>query len=743
MQPVRKQQKWKKQALSNPQRDRNSISTRLRLALDHIQRREYQAGLELLDAESRNGNDPATQSKILAAVGCSENKRGNLESALEAQAKAETTGNGPRNWLSPALAQFLILLKDLRTEEASQKAGKILVKARQQEAAHAASLVAAEANANLGQAVTFEGLPHRVSFVATRLAVGFLQNGYVQEAETYYNQALASNPQGASRARQGLAEIAFRKRDFVRSEDWAAQAMAVGKHQAKTLPALEVYLKALTAQNKPTDAPELLRGYASSKNGVSRRALYLIVRHLRSCDEAGWKKTVSDWLSKTGKKDFVIEAEIRKIILSDLRVQNANSQDILSAAEGLLAVEGLSFAEWVFAAKQAFKAGLASNDPSRNAKGFVAEGIRKFGEVRRADVHHRLARTALDCGRLDLARDLYQAALTAAKPKDEVWGMASWSLAKLLEKQKDHSGAARLFLSIYNNQLGKERFRMVALVAWAKALLHAGREEEILGRQREFAEATGRITDYVLLLDMAWQLANAPHGLNALAAQILGRGKELALAAADGAKDPADARVALFTLSRRLADFRKDGEIVRIWEDLPDETKEWLWSEDSVFWEYVGYVFRSYRKLKRFSDALALSKAYLDDASTPACGVAELAVLEGLLYLAEGDKDSAFRQLERAIRTAPHHVMSAYAYYWLAIRQRKAGDKISSAKTASKIGLCVGNAPGLFWQKGLRRRGLLLEHDLDSAKVSSMVGEKEAKNMEGSLEKIEKDLDRV
>lgn len=242
------------------------------------------------------------------------------------------------------------------------------------------------------------------------------------------------------------------------------------------------------------------------------------------------------------------------------------------------------------------------------------------------------------------------------------------------------------------------------------------------------------------MLDTARFLIRAPGELNALAPLLLARGKNLALQVIETSQNPPAARKAWFTLTRRLADFGANHEIIALWEGFDDDFIEWIWSSDEYFWEGLEYVIRSYRTVGLSSTAKQLAQSYLEHPSTPPQGVARLATQLALMELRLRRIEEAFNHFDLVVKVAPKHVMAAYAYYWNAIRCWSVGDISGAERIAANIKFCLGPNPGLFWQKSLRTRGTMLENRLDIHAIAASSEYGHLETLQEEYEKIQEDL---
>jgi len=726
-----------------PQEDKDPLSTRLREATIAIRHRHFEKALTILDRLAQiQALSASRKVQILSAIGDCELDRLDFQSALKAYKKAEqTSGDDPRTWLRPAMAQVRVHLKNLAIEKAQKKAEGILERSVAEQDTCRSKLLWAKARAQAGLTVSFEGLPHRAGMVAFRLGNLFLLEGYIDEAEPFFGWSIVATPKSA-KAKIGLAEISLRRLEWPDAHQFAWEAIRDGSFSAKTLPAVPIFLTACVRLGLDPLPAELVRGFSQSASPVRDKAMLATVSCLRSLGREEWTRLAKDYLSAKKPNDEIVRTEVAKLLLSEARRSDLPASLVQARAMEVIESPHLSFGEWSSAAKLLLRA-KPPEERSNCVDVLISNAIDQFGPKRASSARHRIARTLIELGALEMAIHLLRKAFEDAPRDSQIWGQARWALGDLLEKQVHHLEAARQFLAIMENRHTEDRFRILATVRWAVNSVKADDLESLLAKKPDFEKAMGRLSDYVILLDSAQQLTKAPRELNSMAPGLLKRGSGMALDLIRKSSDPAEVRKAWYLLTRRWADFRKDKEIVALWQSFSDEQKERIWSLEDRFWEGVGYIFRSYRVLKRSSEAYATAREYITHPSTPPEGHAHLGTLCALAQIQDGKSAEAIEGLEQVILLAPGHVMSAYAYYWLALVSQKTNALARRDRLAKQIPLCVGEAPGLFWQKSLRIRGFILENNLELSVALQKFGDAQSDQIGVALDQIQEDLGRV
>ena len=113
-------------------------------------------------------------------------------------------------WFRPWLGEVRSLLKSGNVAGALDRAAALVAQAVSAEAAFAQLTAQAQAALNAGGPVTIPPRPPRASVVASRLGRIFFLEGELDAARQLFASAGQLNPNGGTRARLGLAEVALR-----------------------------------------------------------------------------------------------------------------------------------------------------------------------------------------------------------------------------------------------------------------------------------------------------------------------------------------------------------------------------------------------------------------------------------------------------------------------------------------------------------------------------------------------------
>lgn len=728
-----------------PPADKKAFSSMLRQIGEHLEGGDFAAALSKADRLLADASlAPADQGRVLALVGDGEFKRGRFVEAgsIQLQAASKSIGD-PNLWLRPYVGYVLSLLKVPRVEEA-------LVMAR-----HAVKVAEAkmeEFDEYVGQAdqsVETDGfadvpsVPPRVSVVATRMGFLFLQEGEPEAAEEFFIRAIATTPDGACRALQGLAMVALARGDCPRAIKMTTRAILWGRYRAKTLPAWPVLVAARRQLGGWRISDRLIEDLDAAKAGVRSRAILSIVRELRKNDMRQWREVAERWSSREGSQFPIIETEIRKMILSSAKAEPGNAADKREKAERLLEMPDLSPREWLTGAKELVRANLWEGRPV-DIEQLVATAAGVFGQDFAPRARHSLALSCMMAKRHDLARPMLQANVRQVASDDPQWGKSVWALARMESFLGDHAVAAALYRQFADESSIDIRFRLQAQLLWCKALIAAGQPGPILEARSLMAATLGGVQDPDILMNFARQLQFAPGELRIWGQQLFEQGKQMALKQFAEAASPSVAIAILFKLSRRqVRDFWRSQEVVAFWEGLPQDKRDWLWSGDRDFWEYLGQVFEAYARMGNLQEAEAFANDFLDDPASPAGRLPLLGIPLARRLMLSGRVAEGLKLFERMARLAPTHPRCAEAWYWLALAAHKQGETGEVEKCAARIRAAQGLQVGMLDEWNLDARAFLLLANLDPAAVDPQAVNYTPDYLQGQLQAINGDLRRL
>jgi len=678
---------FRKRAPGN-QTDHQVLSGRLRAVATEWGKGRFADALSALDTLSGGADLTADRKcQIASLAGQVLLAQGRFAAAAETFQKAWQLGKQtPEAWFGAALGRVLAQLRNVDAAAALVTGKKALaqaVNARE----HFAGLAAAapQALAQTGS-VRVDRAPIRASVAAFRLGQQFWDEGEPETAAWFFAEARRLEPDGACRARIALARVALGNEDFQGAYAGAKGALLQGQFHAKTFPAWPVLIAAARKLGRSGVESALVNGLAQATPTVRGRARLVIAKELRAYGDPAWK-------------DFaVVQPGDGDILAAEFRKLNSADSGSLAAAEQLLATPNLGPSEWLGAAKAVVARRLAAKaDPALAAT--LADGLARHGADSREAFRHGLALACVQAKRPDLA-------LTLLPGNTDV--KSAWLRARLLRDAGDLAASAAGFQAIATRADSPERFRLLAGVEAMRCLVLAGDEQALAEAAPQVLAAAQNIRDYVLLLDLARQMTQAPAELADHAGEVFARGEALAKVGFAAAEQPAVALEILFKLTRRQCDFGRYAAIVQAWEQLPERTRDWLWTRDGLYWQYLGLVTTAYRARNRIAEADALSEKYLEDAATPPNGLAELGIPHALSLITRDNTASAFDWLDWLAWQAPTYPLCAYAHYWLALRAEKSGDTARRDACLQALALALGSSLGMSWKQALDAKRRLL-----------------------------------
>ena len=196
-----------------------------------------------------------------------------------------------RIWIRPAMGEIRALLSAVRPEEALVCADEVWKRARQYHADLEAQMSTTNQELRKGGKIRVAKRPIRPSVILSGLGNAFLDEGYINSARDFYQQAVLTSPNGASRARQGLAQIALAEDRNSDAEQYARESIQMGKFQAKTVAAWPMSVGARFKQGKNPLDEELFTSLNLNRDGrVRARAVHAIVKALRAHGDERWQK---------------------------------------------------------------------------------------------------------------------------------------------------------------------------------------------------------------------------------------------------------------------------------------------------------------------------------------------------------------------------------------------------------------------------------------------------------------------
>jgi hypothetical protein len=693
----------KNQPTNQPVHD--EISEELRKASELIAAGKYADALAVLDAlASDYSTIPERKCQIAALSAQAQLMQGKFGAAANTYAAAWELGDQTNvAWFSAALGQVRAQLRNVDVDNAFAAAQDALRQA--QDLFNQFGSLTSTVGATVAQSgsASVARAPIRPSVAAFRLGQQFWEEGEPENALWFFTKATEIEPQGACRARIVIANIALQNEAFQEAYDGARAALLMGHFHAKTLSAWPVLIAAAQKLGRAGIEPTLISGLAQATPSVRGRARLVIARTLRAYNDPAWVELAA--APPAEDRHSILRAEFVKMkVASATSSPDSIAVDLDQATAAFLATPNLGPKEWLAAAKSTLTNQLASDEQPQPAA-LIAQGVSRYGEQSRATIAHGLALACQKANRADLALEILRPIASSAATGRPA---SVWLLAQLEAEQGNLSLAISKFAILSSRQDIAQRFRMLATLEWARLVVQSGDNQSLASAGPQLVAASQSIQDYELLLDLARQMTMAPGEIAQQASVVFNRGQDLANQAFGVQQDPQGALEILFKLARRQSDFGAYAAITQAWEQLSETKRDWLWCRSGIYWQYLALVAAAYRITNRQPAADALSEKYLEDTATPANGLAEIGIPHALSLLARGDMASAFDWFDWIIWQAPTHVLSAYAYYWLALRADKSGDLNDVQNRVQALHLSLGSSFGLAWMKELDARAQLL-----------------------------------
>ena len=688
--------------------------------------------------------DDESRSRILALVADSECMRGRFEEAAQIYLQASTICiSHHRLWLRPLLGHVRALLKVPRVDLALTMARHVLDVAVGKMDQFDRAVQTANRNLGDNQAVEVPPLPQRISVVASRLAQLFMQEGEPEIAAEFYGRAVQASPRGGNRAKQGLAKLALAQGDFSKALELSHEAIRQGKYQVKTIPAWPVLISARRRMGGWKIGEKLISGLDGAPAEVRARAILVIVAELRKNDMRQWRNVAERWLPREGNRFPIIAAEIRKLILASDKTDLQANAVKFADAQSLLRTPGLSPQEWLMAAKEVVRSGFAEGE-SPNLDALLRSARREYGAEFVPKARHGLALACLEAQRQSEARSMLGINVQECAPINKVWAKSVWALAGLETASGSPVSAAALYRRVFEEETVAPRFRLQAQLLWVEALLAVGQSEACAEAVPLMDAVLEKVDDFNVLMNFARQLRMGPPEFASRAEQLFARAETLALRALEKTRHPELAASILFRLSRRqVIDFGRSAKTLETWESFDATKRDWLWSEASDFWEYMGLVFEAYVRSGQAQTAVRFARELLADPATPPHGAPCVGIPFARRLMEGGEPIEGLALFNRLAQTAPHHGLCAWAWYWLALEAHRLGDRDKARENAANVRKAQGVQAGTWNEWQLDMRALLLLADLELTRLDVQAVRYEASLLREQQRQITDDLARL
>ncbi len=737
-------QRFRKRLYRAP-KDKTQLSILLREIGKDVHGENIAAGLHKADRELADSSvEQEDQARILAVVADSQFKQGRFARAAQLYMRSATmTVRHERLWLRPLIGHVGALLKIPQVAQARLMALHAVAVAKKKMEDFDRHVRLANRTIAEQRVVFSVAVPPRVSVVATRMANLFLYEGEPQIADELFVLAIKESPGGANRAQQGLAKTALARGDYAQAMQLAANCIRTGNYRAKTLSAWAIVVSARRKLGGWRISDRLLDGLKKAPAGLRARTVLTIARELRNNDMRQWREIADRWLQAEGADFPIIQAELRKMILSSEKTCLGNASERVTGANRLLETGGLSPREWLSAVKELVKARLGDGSQV-DLKPYMMEGRAKYGPDFAEQTALSLGVTCIKAKRGDLARALLRKNAETLEKKQAVWGKSIWALAELERGQGNHAAAAARYRDYFQEESMPVRFRLQAQIRWAEALISAGQPGALLASRPLIMATLRGIKEPDVLMNFARQLPTLTPELEEWSYELFGQGASLALEQFQKAEHPDTAVKMAFILARRqINDFDRAADAIRLWEGFDDKKKAWLWSNSTIFWEYLGLLVKAYVLEGQCPQAESFALHWLSDPATPPGGVVQIGIPYGKLLINSQRFGDALVLFDRLLTEAPMNPSCAYAWYWKALEAHKKNTPDERNRCIECLRRATGDQGGVPTQKDLYGKAMLLWADMDVARVEAQSTPFAAAELEILRTHLEGDLKRL
>jgi tetratricopeptide (TPR) repeat protein len=524
-----------------------------------------------------------------------------------------------------------------------------------------------------------------------------------------FEKVIEINPKGGCRARLGLAEISLRTRNFVQAEKWATDGLENGKFQAKTLSAWPILISARRNIGKVLlSNTEVARLKTNCKAPVGRRAMQLVVTELRKSNDPLWKTLATDWLQCDGEAiSPAIAYCFRRMLASSAENEGRSPQEKLQHAMGMWKTGSLSLLEQISSARAVVSSLLALKSEVTETQ-FISRAKQDFGKEGGDRMSQAIAELLFRNGYQEKAIAILEGILATTPEGSKRWGRSTWRLAKFQNEMGDNAIAGDLFLRIAEQEKIPARIRNFSLTEALRSAAMAGADDIIQRAKPLLGAALGKIDDPRLLMDISRQLGRTAD-CAALAMAFRKKGETGAKEAIKTASTPDQAVFWLFHLARRQNDWGDFDGTIALWESMDANRRLWLWSPQTHYWEFLGYVLRAYGWKEKLPEAETLAREFVDDPATPAEGMAILGNSYANVLIYNDRTSEALEVYRRIVTVAPMHGFSSFGYYWLALDSMKRGQTSAASSLATQALACLDERSQLGWILDVRLRSLIIK----------------------------------
>lgn len=729
---------------------KSAFSKSLRSARELITAGDTEEGLTALNQLAASSRNPVRRAQILLTIGESETRHSRHTEAYAAFSKASLYANQAADTdltLAAGTGMIRSLLRSLRSDEAKTAANQLLADLESAENRFAAIQNLTPEQLVEQGAVSVPARPPRLTVGLTKIATAFMESGLTEEARSFLLKAIQISPNGASRARQALAKLALASDQPELAERYAREALLMGRFQAKTTAAWQLYLDARARQNLiPILEPDVLASFQQHAKGrIAAASALSITRVLRARGDPTWKTIANNALSK--KTDPIIATEIEKLLHADAKLFATEEPRIIAArALRLIRSQEVSIQEIIAHAKEYVRFSLiAGKDP--NIELIIRIVGKKFPAAAFLAIRHAAALGAIMATRHDIARQWLLALIVEAAQHNQptAWGKANWALARMESLLENNAEAAFYYMEVAANPDTPPRFKIQAMLRGLKFLGKSGDTSTDIGQLTENIRAIlNQTDDFRILLDAARQLALAGSNFMLLKNEAADRATTLAERALTTAPTLVAALTDLEYLARKSYwDLARHSAVVERWRNLePTKKSDYAATGSSIWYDYLSVVFLSLISLGDTQEADTLASAIIDNNHATPEGYVILGATYAEWLIRNHREKQAFVFFEWIAIEAPTHRKAAIAHYWLSIRDAARGEHGTAASHAVMARRCYSGAPSLLYEWRIDASSIILSSPNFTLEKYHRSGEKYTTDfMKDCQNKILSDMD--
>lgn len=741
--------KKRKRGSSSPG-PKSQFSASLNTARDLVNSGKQAEGLLLLNELASATRNPTKLGKILLLIGDSQVSFSRHTEAVAAFERASVYAKQAQNYgllLRAGYGQVRSLLRSLNTEQAKIFANQLIadLSAAERAIEEIARLTPAQL-ASQGS-VTVPSRPPRGTVVLTKIGNAFYESGLTNEARDFYLQAIQLSPNGASRARQSLAKLSLASDNPELAERYARESLLMGRFQAKTVAAWQLYLDARARQKlNPILEPDVFAAFKLNTTGRIAGASFLsIIRVLRAHSDSQWKLLATEAVSIVAT-DPIVKTEIEKILQSDAKLTSSQPPEVIAAqALRMLVAPEVSAQEQIAHAKVYVLYTLKAN-LNLDTSAILQSAQKSFGPNHVISLKHAMALGAISARRFDLAREQLKDLESLLQAGCSAWGRCCWALARMEGDLGNHNQASIMYMKMAAHDKIQARFRVQGLLRGLHHLKNAGGSTNHVAISRSIRSIMSDTTDYRVALNAARQLALAGTAFRKDMMEAANRGIALAdLALASSSTDQEALGITEFLARKLYWDLSMLKPLLQRWDNLSTQKKtSFAAIGGSIWYQYIATVFRSLQNSDRQSEALALAASILDENRASPEGYVIIGTEYAEWLLRSGDKVKAFGYFDWISTESPTHRKAALSHYWIAISNLQKNDLPGAKRSANAIRKCYSPAPALEIEQLMDAAALLILNDYDkfAAQKDSIVPQS-IQTLQGQIDRIQEDIDSL